>query len=650
MDDGNQLTDLIDFIIPAGETYNLSKSYVALNMRINAPSDGTIYDFVLTSKKPSPNFNRASPSLVHMVKNINVFAERTGKIEDIRAVNLLRGVLNNYTDGREKEEMLSRPFAVRDSSLTYCNPFVLKKKHGSDPSEYKEVEMQIPLKDLLNIGNVEAYSTAKYGQTHIHLELDNNIEFVQSQGDSNDVTLDTGGTPGSADITALSGVLGNTTYWNADQTGGVPDTNKFNAGTFTSVSSDSISKWTSDRIYYDMKLSPFWVSQQIGIPTVAARNTGDFKLTIDSIAQTAAGKVELSFAVPHSDLITQTVTKNGDVTNEISLAVSAFAAGSIAAGDKVSGTGIPDDTTVKSVKTLVNSAVLSAQTASGNTVLTFAGAVGSVAVGNKVFGLNMPDGTTITGITGPAYTMSNNATATIPIGTRIAFTNNTDSTDNIIISKAATVTNTTPIKVSHTISQGDAATVKGVDAAATLSIDPPELVLYKNPGAKVPDQINYTTYFTEEDTTNKGSSLQKLYQLNQAGINCIIASPKDNDRLNSSFQSLDKYRIRVDNKDLQDRDYENLSALSYDFDHRALLNMGEQAQNLTTIRPYVHQAQSQATQQSLDDLVMVNDGIMFPLPPSNRPKMVEVNVDKATGYSAANDVGIIVHTEVERSI
>ena len=36
MDDGNQLTDLIDFIIPAGETYNLSKSYVALNMRINA--------------------------------------------------------------------------------------------------------------------------------------------------------------------------------------------------------------------------------------------------------------------------------------------------------------------------------------------------------------------------------------------------------------------------------------------------------------------------------------------------------------------------------------------------------------------------------------------------------------------------------------
>ena len=475
IDQGVVSTDLIDFIIPAGETYNLSKSYVAMNMRINAPSDGTISDFVLTSKKPAKaaNYNRVSPSLVHMVKNVNVFAERTGKIEDIRAVNLLRGVLNNYTDGRDREEKMSRPFAVRDNSFTYCNPFVLKKKLGSDLSEYKEVEMQIPLKDLLNIGNVEAYSTAKYGQTHIHMELDNNLEFIQSQGNSNDVTLDGGG--GSADITALTGVLGNTTYWDADQSNSVPNNAKFNAGTFTSVSGDLVSKWTSDRVYNDMKLSPFWVSQQIEIPTVATRPTGDFKLTIDSIAQTAAGKVELTFAVPHSDLITQTVTKTGDVTNEISLAVSSFAAGSIAAGDKVSGTGIPADTAVKSVKTLVTSGVLHAETASGNAVLTFVSALAGAAVGNKVFGLNIPDGTTISSVTGAAYTMSNNATAAIPVGTRIAFTNDTDSTDNIIISKAADVTDTTAIKVSHTINQGDAATVKGVDAAATLSIDPPRV-------------------------------------------------------------------------------------------------------------------------------------------------------------------------------
>ena len=45
MDQGIVSTDLIDFIIPAGETYNLSKSYVAMNMRINAPSDGKISDF-----------------------------------------------------------------------------------------------------------------------------------------------------------------------------------------------------------------------------------------------------------------------------------------------------------------------------------------------------------------------------------------------------------------------------------------------------------------------------------------------------------------------------------------------------------------------------------------------------------------------------
>jgi hypothetical protein len=96
MDKGVVSTDLIDFIIPAGETYNLSKSYVAMNMRINAPSDGKISDFILTSKKPAAtaNYNRVSPSLVHMVKNINVFAERTGKIEDIRAAFLVVNLSN----------------------------------------------------------------------------------------------------------------------------------------------------------------------------------------------------------------------------------------------------------------------------------------------------------------------------------------------------------------------------------------------------------------------------------------------------------------------------------------------------------------------------------------------------------------------------
>ena len=110
----------------------------------------------------------------------------------------------------------------------------------------------------------------------------------------------------------------------------------------------------------------------------------------------------------------------------------------------------------------------------------------------------------------------------------------------------------------------------------------------------------------------------------------------------------------MDNKDLQDRDYQNNSGLSYDFDHRALLNMGEQAMNLTTVNPYTHQAQNIQTQQHSEDKVEVNDCIMFPLPPSNRPKMIEVNIDKGSNYATyqsgiGDDVGIIVYTEVERS-
>ena len=125
VEDGTQLTDLVDFIIPSGNTYNLSKSYIAMKFRLsNAPTDH-VADFILTSNEAVNN--KIPPALVNMVKNVNVFAERAGKIEDIRAVNLLRAVLNNHTDDRDKVEMLSNPFAVRDHSNTYCNPFVLKK-------------------------------------------------------------------------------------------------------------------------------------------------------------------------------------------------------------------------------------------------------------------------------------------------------------------------------------------------------------------------------------------------------------------------------------------------------------------------------------------------------------------------------------------
>ena len=202
---------------------------------------------------------------------------------------------------------------------------------------------------------------------------------------------------------------------------------------------------------------------------------------------------------------------------------------------------------------------------------------------------------------------------------------------------------------------GDAAVCKGVDSTATLSIDVPELVLYKTDQA-APDKINYTTYFTEEDTTNSGKVLQKIYQANADAVNCVMLCPTSNNRQTSDFNRLKDYRIRIDNKDLTDRNVTYLSALYFDDRHKALLNMGEQAMNLTGSRDYAFQSQTNAAVLARgSNNCVVMDVIMFPLPPSNRPKMIEVNIEK-NNYSATdpatdlNDNGLILCTEIERSM
>jgi hypothetical protein len=290
---------------------------------------------------------------------------------------------------------------------------------------------------------------------------------------------------------------------------------------------------------------------------------------------------------------------------------------------------------------------------------------------------------TITNITGETVTIAGVLAADLPDTTAVTFeiiTLTFASTAGVLVGMAATGTDipasTTVVSIitnsKVTLSKGitttisDAAaivfadtktavTVKGVDSTATLSIDVPELVLYKTDQA-APDKINYTTYFTEEDTTNSGKVLQKIYQANADAVNCVMLCPTSNNRQTSDFNRLKDYRIRIDNKDLTDRNVTYQSALYFDDRHKALLNMGEQAMNLTGSRDYAFQSQTNAAVLARgSNNCVVMDVIMFPLPPSNRPKMIEVNIDK-NNYSATdpatdlNDNGLILYTEIERSI
>ena len=451
-------------------------------------------------------------------------------------------------------------------------------------------------------------------------------------------------------MNGATGFLGNASFWDADQGTGTPDPVKFNAGTWT-VDSGSVTTFTSKRVYPDVRLSPFWAGQEL-----AFRAT---KAVVGSITQTTTGNMALAFSTPitlakfqesvvpitmtvEATIPAPTTANANSVANQKIITVASTAgveegmfvtapaiAGMSQANRKI--TTIVSDTSVTIVGDLTAQVDNNATVTYHRNTLSFSVADAAKIRVNDVVNSQTLTNSTVVGISASGQVeLADAFTATIPVDRVLTFTGAMPN-------------------------NGDAAVCKGVDSTATLSIDVPELVLYKTDQA-APDKINYTTYFTEEDTTNSGKVLQKIYQANADAVNCVMLCPTSNDRQTSDFNRLKDYRIRIDNKDLTDRNVTYLSALYFDDRHKALLNMGEQAMNLTGSRDYAFQSQTNAAVLARgSNNCVVMDVIMFPLPPSNRPKMIEVNIDK-NNYSATdpatdlNDNGLILYTEIERSI
>ena len=89
---------LIDFTIPAGQVYDLSKSYINLNCTIDDNnSDGTVY-MPQVQFLQADGTTEADESLTNIaiVRNTNMSC-RVGRIANVRRVNTLRQTLNEYT-------------------------------------------------------------------------------------------------------------------------------------------------------------------------------------------------------------------------------------------------------------------------------------------------------------------------------------------------------------------------------------------------------------------------------------------------------------------------------------------------------------------------------------------------------------------------
>lgn len=233
---GGEITNtqnLLDFRIPAGDTYDLNDSYIALNGDIEVVENSTqggegVYPVNLqwiTADPEKPHFQN-----VAVVKNCNMDCSAKGRIENIRRVDILRQNMATYVDSQK--EQLNQSYIDINQLEQPINKqvygqFASFNKVGSVKSKAQTVApIQIRLSDLMEFCRTREYDTSKAGDTRIHLELNRDkleavhtmanasvpVAFrsfnnINTQGqDGNTITLGATGTTTPTKITDLNQV------------------------------------------------------------------------------------------------------------------------------------------------------------------------------------------------------------------------------------------------------------------------------------------------------------------------------------------------------------------------------------------------------------------------------------------------------------
>tara|TARA_R110001592_G_scaffold11983_1_gene58236 strand:- start:2342 stop:3817 length:1476 start_codon:yes stop_codon:yes gene_type:complete len=245
------INNIVDFVIPSGQVYDLSKSYISLPLRIDQ-STGICENFILSGD------NKLILRPESLIRNINVRSDVLGVIEDIKEVGFLRSVLNNYSDDRLEDERKNNVFGGRDSYDNYNSPFRVLRRSGNVASEKVTTECQIMLKDLIHFGNQSAYSTGKYGNLYVSLELDlANVVVRQVQAKDGADNIDIVTNWFSKQPKAVAGATA--ANRNAMVVGAVATTDR---------------TLTTSCKYGDLAFSPFWVGQTLNVTLTGGTGVG----------------------------------------------------------------------------------------------------------------------------------------------------------------------------------------------------------------------------------------------------------------------------------------------------------------------------------------------------------------------------------------
>lgn len=171
----------VDFVLPGGAVYDLSRSYIAVTvdarsataagvefltknfLNMGASMDGVAADSVTTVHLPTA---------ASIVKNCHMSSQNYGKISDIRRVDKYAFTKSLYSKTFEDDRNdvgAFNPRVVENSTISgNMNEY---NTYGTELSRYKTHDVRIPLKDLMPYCRNSAHDGVKHGQTRLHTEI-----------------------------------------------------------------------------------------------------------------------------------------------------------------------------------------------------------------------------------------------------------------------------------------------------------------------------------------------------------------------------------------------------------------------------------------------------------------------------------------------
>lgn len=277
--------NLVDFDIPSGMVYDLSKSYMVVHSSIEttdthsvatggsatvpAQSGGVgVYNCFLNFDSGNQNYKNK-----HIVKNVSMYSQRMGMVEDIRRSDVLQFNLDNIKNDVDSKINASynQISSLRGGNAQKGVRWSPHRKYiglGTEPSESIDREIRIGLSEVMNSCN-NIWDGNKYGNTRIHAEL--SITLLQ-----------------------VSETLQTTDSLWTDTSDGLARSAVAAAGASASVQSLE----TTRKYNNPSKDAPFFINQKIvitgtltGLPTNCVRQ-------ITSITHNASKSITLGFDFP----------------------------------------------------------------------------------------------------------------------------------------------------------------------------------------------------------------------------------------------------------------------------------------------------------------------------------------------------------------